>query len=94
MPALLFPASLFVALTSIGESVGPYLPHPLEVVPPLHYRRPKPACAAACSRTRHVESPDEIDPAWLAGCAVVGVTAGASTPEEQIEAVAALLEAL
>ena len=51
-------------------------------------------CAAACPRTRHVESPDEIDPAWLAGCAVVGVTAGASTPEEQIEAVAALLEAL
>ena len=51
-------------------------------------------CAAACPRTHHVESPDEIDPAWLAGCAVVGVTAGASTPEEQIEAVAALLEAL
>ena len=51
-------------------------------------------CAAACSHTHHVESPDEIDPAWLAGCAVVGVTAGASTPEEQIEAVAALLEAL
>lgn len=51
-------------------------------------------CAAACSRTHHVESPDEIDPAWLAGCAAVGVTAGASTPEEQIEAVATLLEAL
>ncbi|OUO87969.1 4-hydroxy-3-methylbut-2-enyl diphosphate reductase [Gordonibacter urolithinfaciens] len=51
-------------------------------------------CAAACSHTHHVESPDEIDPAWLAGCAVVGVTAGASTPEEQIEAVATLLEAL
>ena len=51
-------------------------------------------CAAACSRTHHVESPDEIDPAWLAGCGAVGVTAGASTPEEQIEAVATLLEAL
>lgn len=51
-------------------------------------------CAAACPRTHHIESPDEIDPAWLAGCAVVGVTAGASTPEEQIEAVATLLEAL
>ncbi|MCB6313788.1 4-hydroxy-3-methylbut-2-enyl diphosphate reductase, partial [Gordonibacter pamelaeae] len=25
-------------------------------------------CAAACPRTRHIESPDEIDPAWLAGC--------------------------
>ena len=51
-------------------------------------------CAAACPRTHHIESPDEIDPAWLAGCGAVGVTAGASTPEEQIEAVAALLEAL
>lgn len=51
-------------------------------------------CAAACSRTHHIESPDEIDPAWLAGCGAVGVTAGASTPEEQIEAVATLLEAL
>ncbi|WP_278854509.1 4-hydroxy-3-methylbut-2-enyl diphosphate reductase, partial [Gordonibacter pamelaeae] len=38
-------------------------------------------CAAACPRTHHIESPDEIDPAWLAGCGAVGVTAGASTPE-------------
>ncbi|WP_417068340.1 4-hydroxy-3-methylbut-2-enyl diphosphate reductase [Gordonibacter pamelaeae] len=51
-------------------------------------------CAAACPRTRHIESPDEIDPAWLAGCGAVGVTAGASTPEGQIDAVAAFLEAL
>ena len=51
-------------------------------------------CAAACPRTHHIESPDEIDPAWLAGCAAVGVTAGASTPEGQIDAVAAFLEAL
>ena len=51
-------------------------------------------CAAACPCTHHIESPDEIDPAWLAGCAAVGVTAGASTPEGQIDAVAAFLEAL
>ena len=51
-------------------------------------------CAAACPCTRHIESPDEIDPAWLAGCGAVGVTAGASTPEGQIDAVAAFLEAL
>ena len=51
-------------------------------------------CAAACPRTRHIESPDEIDPAWLAGCGAGGVTAGASTPEGQIDAVAAFLEAL
>ena len=51
-------------------------------------------CAAACPRTHHIESPDEIDPAWLAGCGAVGVTAGASTPAGQIDAVAAFLEAL
>ena len=51
-------------------------------------------CAAACPRTHHIESPDEIDPAWLAGCGAVGVTAGASTPEGQIDAVVAFLEAL
>ncbi|MDN4471301.1 MULTISPECIES: 4-hydroxy-3-methylbut-2-enyl diphosphate reductase [Gordonibacter] len=51
-------------------------------------------CAAACPRTHHIESPDEIDPAWLAGCGAVGITAGASTPEGQIDAVAAFLEAL
>ncbi|WP_417350868.1 4-hydroxy-3-methylbut-2-enyl diphosphate reductase [Gordonibacter pamelaeae] len=51
-------------------------------------------CAAACPCTHHIESPDEIDPAWLAGCGAVGVTAGASTPEGQIDAVAAFLEAL
>lgn len=51
-------------------------------------------CFAACPRTHHIEAPDEIDPAWFAGCAVVGVTAGASTPETQIAAVVERLEAL
>lgn len=51
-------------------------------------------CAAACPRTHHIESPEEIDPAWFAGCSTVGVTAGASTPEVQISAVVARLEAL
>lgn len=51
-------------------------------------------CAAACPRTYHVESPEEIDPAWFAGCTTVGVTAGASTPEEQIDAVTVRIEAL
>lgn len=44
-------------------------------------------CAAACPRSYHIESPDEIDPAWFAGCETVGVTAGASTPEDHIDAV-------
>lgn len=51
-------------------------------------------CAATCPNTHHVETVDEIDPSWFEGCATVGVTAGASTPEDQIEAVVAYLETL
>lgn len=51
-------------------------------------------CAAACPRTHHIEAPEELDPAWFAGCESVGVTAGASTPEDQIAAVVERLEAL
>lgn len=51
-------------------------------------------CAASCPRIYHIESPDEVDPAWFAGCESVGVTAGASTPEAHIAAVVARLEAL
>lgn len=35
----------------------------------------------------HIESVDELDERWVSEAARVGVTAGASTPEEQIEAV-------
>lgn len=49
-------------------------------------------CRALCDRSYHIERADEIDPAWFAGCETVGVTAGASTPENQIEAVVARLE--
>ena len=45
-----------------------------------------------CARTHHIESAAEIDPSWLDACASVGVTAGASTPDDQIEAVIAALE--
>lgn len=51
-------------------------------------------CKSACPRTYHIESPDEINPAWFAGCETVGVTAGASTPETQISAVIEKLELL
>lgn len=51
-------------------------------------------CQAICERSYHVETPDEIDPAWFEGCTVVGVTAGASTPEDQIDAVIERLETL
>ena len=49
-------------------------------------------CEAACPRSFHVESADELDAAWFSGCATVGVTAGASTPESQIAAVCGRLE--
>ena len=44
-------------------------------------------CRAACPRTHHVELASEIDDAWFDGATLVGVTAGASTPANQIEAV-------
>lgn len=51
-------------------------------------------CQIACRRAFHIESADEIDPSWFDGCATVGVTAGASTPESQIRAVVERLERL
>lgn len=44
--------------------------------------------------THHVESADEIRPEWLNGRQRVGVTAGASTPEDVIDAVVARLREL
>lgn len=51
-------------------------------------------CAALCPRTFHIESADELDPAAFSGCSRVGVTAGASTPESQIQAVEQALREL
>jgi 4-hydroxy-3-methylbut-2-enyl diphosphate reductase len=39
----------------------------------------------------HIERPDDIEDAWLEEATVVGVTAGASTPDDVIEAVVAAL---
>ncbi len=49
-------------------------------------------CAASCVRSFHIEAPEELNSAWFEGCEVVGVTAGASTPESQIAAVVQRLE--
>jgi 4-hydroxy-3-methylbut-2-en-1-yl diphosphate reductase len=38
-------------------------------------------------RAYHIETADEIDPAWLANVDRLGVTAGASTPDSAVEAV-------
>ncbi len=49
-------------------------------------------CADACAKAIHVESADELSLADLSGCQTVGVTAGASTPTEQIDDVVERLE--
>jgi 4-hydroxy-3-methylbut-2-en-1-yl diphosphate reductase len=51
-------------------------------------------CRAIQSRTHHIESAEELEPAWFAGARRIGVTAGASTPDEEIEATVAALQAL
>lgn len=51
-------------------------------------------CQSVCDKTYHIESVEEIDPQWFNGCAVVGVTAGASTPEYQIRAAEEFLKEL
>jgi 4-hydroxy-3-methylbut-2-enyl diphosphate reductase len=51
-------------------------------------RRLAELCAARQPKTYHVESADELDPEWFRRLKVVGITAGASTPPEQIKAVA------
>jgi 4-hydroxy-3-methylbut-2-enyl diphosphate reductase len=50
-------------------------------------------CAAIEPRTYHIESAAELRAEWLEGARHIGVTAGASTPDEEIEAtVRALLD--
>ena len=43
-------------------------------------------CRAIRARTHHVESAAELRPEWFAGARRIGVTAGASTPDAEIEA--------
>ena len=54
-------------------------------------RRLAEICQATGAATYHIETAAEIDPEWLADAATVGVTAGASTPLEAVQAVAARL---
>lgn len=51
-------------------------------------------CRAIQPRTWHVETEAELEPAWFEGCRVVGLSAGASTPDWVVEGVAAWLRAL
>ena len=51
-------------------------------------------CKAMCPKTYHIETIGELDASCFAGCATVGITAGASTPEAQIVPVQEYLERL
>jgi 4-hydroxy-3-methylbut-2-en-1-yl diphosphate reductase len=51
-------------------------------------------CRGIQPRTWHVETAAELDGAWLAGARRVGVTAGASTPVDEIDVVAARVRKL
>lgn len=51
-------------------------------------------CLENCPATHHIEGSDEIDPSWLNDVNKVGITAGASTPQEHIDDVVSLLEKL
>ncbi len=50
--------------------------------------------AMRCPRTHHVEGADELEAPWFEGAQTIGITAGASTPASQIEAVRARVEEL
>jgi 4-hydroxy-3-methylbut-2-en-1-yl diphosphate reductase len=50
-------------------------------------------CREVSPHVHHVETPDDLDPAWFEGAESVGVTAGASTPDEQMQAVIRAIEA-
>lgn len=51
-------------------------------------------CQSVNERTHHVETADELEPAWFAGAESVGVTAGASTPDKQMQDVITAIEAI
>lgn len=51
-------------------------------------------CRSVNPRTHQVETAEELDAAWFGGARNVGVTAGASTPDEQMAGVVAAIEAM
>lgn len=46
-------------------------------------------CEEQGTRAYHVETPDELQPSWFENAERVGITAGASTPDDSIDAVEA-----
>jgi 4-hydroxy-3-methylbut-2-enyl diphosphate reductase len=51
-------------------------------------------CRAIESRTYHIESAAELEPIWFDGAKRIGVTAGASTPDAEIDATVKALQEL
>lgn len=51
-------------------------------------------CKARCAATHHIEDSVEIEASWLDGVERIGITAGASTPQEHIDAVCAYIRVL
>lgn len=51
-------------------------------------------CVQCGNAVYHIESAEEIDPTWFESVASVGISAGASTPEDQIQDVVSYLETL
>jgi 4-hydroxy-3-methylbut-2-enyl diphosphate reductase len=51
-------------------------------------------CREVNGRTHHVETADDLEAPWFEGAAVVGVTAGASTPDEQMQGVIRAIESM
>jgi 4-hydroxy-3-methylbut-2-enyl diphosphate reductase len=48
-------------------------------------RRLAQICADVCERTHHIEESSELQAAWFVNAHHIGITAGASTPQEHIE---------
>lgn len=55
-------------------------------------RRLAELCRAECPSTHHIEDADELDASWFADAALIGVTAGASTPQAHIDRVVTGIE--
>lgn len=51
-------------------------------------------CRSVNPRTYHVETADELEPEWFTGAKIAGVTAGTSTPDEQMRGVIHVLEGM
>ncbi len=51
-------------------------------------------CSESCKDTHHIELPTELEATWFQDALRIGITAGASTPQSQINAVVARIQEL